>query len=231
MAIRWTKGDKAGTVTHEGLVLELGHEHYVGYGRSITESVVWDPERGAPRMVTTHVSDSEYGYSEWLAEVAVDASLEVVAAYGTWKVRVEAERAEAEREREAGRLVKGKLVEVVRGRKVPVGTKGVLIWIGASRFGDRVGVKDEAGEVHWTAAGNVEVVVERDAEGHAVLPAPPEPPAPPAVTKGMAVRTPDGFTGRVFWMGLTKSGTAWRVGVKDAAGTVAWASAAEVVAA
>lgn len=52
---------------------------------------------------------------------------------------------------------RGAVVEVVRGRKVPKGTKGVVIWIGDGRFGTRVGVKDDAETVHWTALSNVAV--------------------------------------------------------------------------
>lgn len=60
---------------------------------------------------------------------------------------------------------KGDAVEVFKGRKVPVGTKGTMIWRGAGRKhgyydrpADRVGVKDEAGTVHWTAITNVRPV-------------------------------------------------------------------------
>jgi len=70
---------------------------------------------------------------------------------------------------------KGDEVEVVKGRKVAKGTRGFVIWMGEgfsprgfNRHGwgnyrngptpARVGIKDEAGTVHWTAASNVEVV-------------------------------------------------------------------------
>lgn len=66
----------------------------------------------------------------------------------------------------------GAVVEVVKGRKVPIGTKGTVIWIGEGRSyaprryswrnayaagPKRVGIKDAEGTVHWTAASNVEV--------------------------------------------------------------------------
>jgi hypothetical protein len=57
---------------------------------------------------------------------------------------------------------KGKRVVVARGRKVPIGTEGTIIWLGPDRYSDgklyRVGVKDDAGEVHWTAERNVDVI-------------------------------------------------------------------------
>lgn len=67
-------------------------------------------------------------------------------------------RAEAARIQEANTPSKGKDVEVVRGRKVPIGTKGYVIWYGEGNWGPRVGIKDAAGEVHWTAASNVAVI-------------------------------------------------------------------------
>lgn len=60
---------------------------------------------------------------------------------------------------DAGKKVeKGGTVKVVRGRKVPLGTTGKVIWKGESRFGWRVGIKDATDTVHWTALGNVTAV-------------------------------------------------------------------------
>lgn len=55
-------------------------------------------------------------------------------------------------------IVKGSRVTVVRGKKVPIGTTGVVIWSGVGKYGPRVGLKDASGEVHWTDAKNVDVV-------------------------------------------------------------------------
>jgi hypothetical protein len=60
--------------------------------------------------------------------------------------------------------VKGARVRVVKGRKVPKGTTGEVIWVGESAYGGsrwstpalRLGIRDEAGQTHWTAASNVE---------------------------------------------------------------------------
>jgi hypothetical protein len=51
---------------------------------------------------------------------------------------------------------KGQTTKVVRGRKVPVGTEGKLIWVGQTKFGKRVGFKDASETVYWTAWGNIE---------------------------------------------------------------------------
>ena len=63
----------------------------------------------------------------------------------------------------------GKTVKVVKGRKVPIGTVGVCFWMGQTNYGkygdpwgiytkERIGIKNEAGEVFWTALDNVELV-------------------------------------------------------------------------
>jgi hypothetical protein len=57
-----------------------------------------------------------------------------------------------------GVIAKGVKVRVARGRKVPIGTEGVVIWIGNGDFGERVGIKDATGAAHFTAAKNVEVI-------------------------------------------------------------------------
>lgn len=51
-------------------------------------------------------------------------------------------------------LRKGDHVRVVKGRKVPIGTHGVVFWAGDSEYGQRIGLKDQAGVTHWTAAAN-----------------------------------------------------------------------------
>lgn len=50
---------------------------------------------------------------------------------------------------------RGAIVEVWKGRKVAKGTVGEVFWIGDTQFGTRIGLKDEAGDIHWTAASNV----------------------------------------------------------------------------
>lgn len=76
-----------------------------------------------------------------------------------------ADRARAEREAEAAEPKKGRDVEVVRGRKVPLGTKGYVIWYGEGNWGPRVGIKVEGqDEPVWTAASNVRVVQPEEQE-------------------------------------------------------------------
>ena len=53
----------------------------------------------------------------------------------------------------------GDRIKVVRGIKVPKGTTGVAFWIGETKYGTRIGFKNDAdGAVLWTAMSNVEHV-------------------------------------------------------------------------
>lgn len=65
--------------------------------------------------------------------------------------------------------VYGKRVKVIKGRKVPHGTEGEVFWVKRydnSKYGDpwgiysvtKVGIRDDAGEAHFTAIGNVEIM-------------------------------------------------------------------------
>ena len=65
-------------------------------------------------------------------------------------------------------IERGAVVRVVRGRKVPLGTVGDVIWVGFGRYGARVGVKDADGVVHWTARSNVALEAV-----NVLMPAPP----------------------------------------------------------
>jgi hypothetical protein len=56
-----------------------------------------------------------------------------------------------------GQIVKGATVTVVRGRKVPKGTTGVVFWVGTDSYDKpKIGIRDDAGVTHWTATANVE---------------------------------------------------------------------------
>jgi hypothetical protein len=59
-----------------------------------------------------------------------------------------------EMDRKQKEPAKGRRLRVVKGRKVPIGTEGLCIWLGDGAYGTRVGIKDDAGTVHWTAATN-----------------------------------------------------------------------------
>ena len=67
---------------------------------------------------------------------------------------------------EEAEVDKGSVVEVYKGRKVPVGTVGTVFWIGEGRWGWRVGLNDDdTGETYWTALSNVRAVIaDKDAD-------------------------------------------------------------------
>jgi predicted Zn-dependent protease len=55
-----------------------------------------------------------------------------------------------------GQIIKGATVEVIKGRKVPVGTVGVVFWTGTDGYGtDKVGLRGDDGQAHFTAVNNV----------------------------------------------------------------------------
>jgi hypothetical protein len=168
--LRWTPPDAWGhhcdgpfdalymETTHAGHVLYL--REYNGSDDSDFYAMVWDPVAKEPVRVD-YATTRGWTYPNG---AAVDATPEVLAAYGAWcgarrlerLAACEAARVAAE-EKAAKEPCKGRRCTVVRGRKVPVGFTGVCIWYGNGRYGARVGIKDAAGKVEFTAATNVEV--------------------------------------------------------------------------
>lgn len=99
---------------------------------------VWDAEKGEPRRVVVGVA--AYGNSEgYHAGITVGLSPENQAAYDAYaKAKAERERAYREAMNEAKRLrwpEAGATVEVVRGRKLKLGTRVRVLWAGRTQFG------------------------------------------------------------------------------------------------
>jgi hypothetical protein len=139
-------------VTYEGCVVSLTERNW--HDDSDFMAVVWDEATG---KFTEVMYATTRGWT-YLNSASVDATPEVAA---RWAAEVEQRNADYRArvaEAEAKAVVKGGHAKVVKGRKVPVGTEGTVIWIGAGRYGTRVGIKDAEGTVHWTARGNVEGV-------------------------------------------------------------------------
>lgn len=146
MAIRYND-----TTTHEGKVVHTYNQS--SYHDDYEYAIVYETGE-----------NGEYVFREelfWTTAFAgggsaqIDAPTEVIEAYH----RMKREQAEA---KERAIVRKGKTVEVVRGRKVPVGTMGFVFWMGPNRFDygrtTTVGIQTETGERHFTALGNVETV-------------------------------------------------------------------------
>lgn len=159
--------------THVGLVLGIGEQN--GYDDSDFYATVWNPVTGSPDRI-------QYGTTRaWTYpnHAEVDASPEVQAAYQAYldAAADKARQAQAALEAKTPRM--GKKVRVVRGRKVPIGTEGVIFWMQEQTFTPRfkngwkhgpdavkVGIalddtRDARGRyanVAWTYIANVEVV-------------------------------------------------------------------------
>lgn len=139
--------------THVGLCVKEREANF--YDDSDFYMTVWNPEKKAPEEICFA---STRGWTYPCLGSKVDASPDVMAEYRAYMLEREREAREARAAAEAAKPARGKILRVVRGRKVPIGTSGTCIWTGEGRYGSRVGIKDYNGGVHWTAASNVEVV-------------------------------------------------------------------------
>ena len=152
--------------TFEGAVLETRERN--GYDDSDFYAVVWDEAEGKVRTVE-YASTRFWTYHNG---AKVDATDEAKAKAAAWIVEhrgpLYARYAVEDAEAAARELVKGCRARVVKGRKVPVGTEGVVIWMGNGNWGPRVGIKDAAGEAHWTAADNVERIDAEPVDAEAI---------------------------------------------------------------
>ena len=114
---------------------------------------------------------------------------------------------------------KGSRVVVTKGKK-SVGATGTVFWIGDNKFGEgkRLGIEGDDGETHWIPMEYVEATEMQAPDVEA-----PE--------KGSSVSWGEGEeqrTGTVFWVGESKSGKGWRVGVKDAEEETHWLDARQL---
>lgn len=108
--------------TYIGATLKTGEHNY--YDDSDFYAIVWDVEAGKSRKIE-YATTRGWTYGN---QATVDATDEIKAAYRAWqKANMERAREELARE-EALKPRKGKMVRVVRGRKIPVGTVGVVFW-------------------------------------------------------------------------------------------------------
>lgn len=137
----------------KGRVVAVENYYYDGLNDSWV--MVWNPET----LEVEHGPACGYG-------VQVDGPAWVVAFYTIAKnvrareaaAKAAAVQAAAEAESEAKRVAWGKVVEVVRGRKVKKGQLATVFWVGESQWGWRVGLELASGERVFTDLGNVEVV-------------------------------------------------------------------------
>jgi hypothetical protein len=184
MAIKWKKQVKGtdGRYTHEWKPDGTSHEGLVVTPSWVNHSVrimsdvwenqtcvkVWDPEAEEVKTLVIYTS----GMSSRCGEVAaVDAPADIIAAYEEAEARkkrvAEAgaelrakEEADADARRDLKEVKTGREVVVIKGRKVPVGTRGVVRWLGATEWGYRVGITVQGQDkLVYTSIQNCEAIV------------------------------------------------------------------------
>lgn len=223
MSIVYNKGPKAGQKEFVGAVLDIDGRPYQRFSDdwgTETFARVWD----GTAIINITLS---YDWDEPLALGDVDASPEVRAMAATWaeaqrveKERLAAIRREQEAEYRAQEIIlsvtEGKPVRVVRGRKVPIGTEGIVTGFSSQRFGYRAVttnalIQTAGGETFKTNVNNLEVTL-APAEGQTWLEYQQElwqKEEAAAIRKGRTVRRKvDGVAGPVFWLGEGRLGFA-----------------------
>ena len=183
MAIQWTgrvKGSdsrytrewKPDGVSHEGLVVTASWTKCVRVMSDVWENQtfvkVWDVESQEVQTITIYTTN----LSSRCGRVSeVDAPAHIIAAYTAAedrKARLRAAREELdaamrldkEAQGELKKVVNGREVIVVKGRKVPVGTRGIVRWMGATEWGYRVGISVTGQDkLTYTSISNCEALV------------------------------------------------------------------------
>jgi hypothetical protein len=265
MAINWEKletGPDGRTIrgqwhndgtSHEGLVMSTSWMQQIRVMSDVWENAtycrVWNPETEAAETITLYISDMS---SRRGVVSEVDADRTILEAYDVEEarkaeVRRIAERAhsvriaEAAAERELKAVRKGIEVIVVKGRKVPRGTRGIVRWEGGNDYGPRIGISVPGEDkLVYTSPSNCEALVaglepgETPAGGWAALLEATEKAeaarnaALPA--RGDRVRVLDcGTEGTVFWVKDGRYGIDPRpTGSKGRCETPIWANVAEI---
>lgn len=141
-----------------GLVLSL-HQRSNIFDSYYTDhyAVVWNPVLNIAETVQYWCDRNDN-----MPTVTIDATDEVKAAFEKYKkethLKIIAQQEIERATKEAITPSKGKMLVVVRGRKLPHGTSGVCFWAGDTRFGRSVGLKLANGKKVFTAEHNVKVV-------------------------------------------------------------------------
>lgn len=153
-------------ISYEGKVLETRERN--GYDDSDFYALVWDDD-------TNSVKSVDYATTRgwtYLNSASVDATDDVKAKAAAYYSARALEALKDKAAADARKPAVGKSVKVVKGRKVPKGTEGVVFWVGpgkaysyyAAKYGtpDRVGFRTADGASFFTAASNLEVTDPED---------------------------------------------------------------------
>ncbi len=178
MAIKWTEYDitsgsghkvKREWTTHEGLVVIGSYTRCERVMSDIYADVsycmVWNPETGRTEAVCLgHHFElcSTFGHATVDVTAAVQATIDEQAAKAARKAEVARKAAAKAAAAKAlvdahNRVEHGKVMQVVRGRKVPKGTEGRVFWMRDGRVGlalsDRKDARGYHADVVWVDAG------------------------------------------------------------------------------
>ena len=143
-----------GKVLYEGQVLcNKGHHNY--YDDSDFYALVFDGER-VKEVIYATTRHGGGGTAE------VDAEDHVIEEAYSWLYNWLYHIALKKVKEEAKKPRLGEKAVVVKGRKVPIGKKGILFWVGEQIYGNKkveaAGIKDDEGNVSWTYTHNLEAV-------------------------------------------------------------------------
>lgn len=160
---RWTsEGEQIYTFHLEqryaGLVVSEREEN--GYNDSDWYATVYNPETDAFFEVQTGTTRHP-----WYGGCVIDASDEIEQKWNDLVQKQARERESAYYLAKRMKVGEGKTVQFVKGRKIPIGTKGLVTWVGIDKYDPRreklrVGVKLENGESVYTTEGNLKVLID-----------------------------------------------------------------------
>lgn len=151
------------TVTYEGKVVATGEHNWHDDSDFYAVVALDDGTFREIQYATTRF----YTYDN---SASVDAPPELLAAYSAHLEAKAKADARADWDRRQQVLAVGKAARIAKGRKYPVGTEGVIIWVGKgySYHSVRVGLKLADGQVLWVDGKNIQIVL--DEKGDAVVP-------------------------------------------------------------
>ena len=135
----------------KGCVLDIWEEN--GHEDSDFVALIWDEEKREPRKAM-YASTRGWSYAN---SAVIDATPEVQEKAYAWIEKRWLYWLKTQEERKANQPTQGKLVRVVAGRKIPLGTEGLITWAGKTRFGEAVGIRIGTASI-LTSSNNVMVV-------------------------------------------------------------------------
>lgn len=137
--------------TYRGCVIGTGERNH--YDDSDFTVTVWDE---ALQVVRTfeYASTRYWSYAD---HCEADITPENMAKAEAWNIKRWEASLTLYAQDQARKVEKGKTVKVIKGRKLPKGTTGIVGWCGETRYGWSVRI-DHAGAREFTSLDNVEVV-------------------------------------------------------------------------